>query len=87
MLSGGELIAVMVNFKHSGQYANSDVLNALVQRYGQPSSMKKHINEAVWIRRNAMLRFDGWKGTLALMNKDKFDAANGKNAVSNQKDM
>lgn len=87
MISGGQLIAVTIDLKDRGQYANSNVLNALVQRYGQPSGSKKHINQYAWTRRNILLMFDGWKGSLALMDNDKFAAASSKDAIANQKDM
>lgn len=87
MLAESQVIAVSVDFNERGQYANSTVLNALVQRYGEASGSKKHINQYAWIRRNILLMFDGWKGSLMLIDNDKFNAATAKAAKSSKKDM
>lgn len=87
VLSSGQIISVSITLNDRGQHANSEIRKALIERYGQPTSSKEHINEYIWNKNSITLVLDGWKGDLTLLDIDSYKAAAKKNAVANQSDM
>ena len=87
ILAEGKVIGVMVRLPGRGAHASTPVRDALIDKFGEPTSRKAHLNEARWLRGAELLYFDGYNGTVALadMAASKRRAATA--AKANKKDL
>lgn len=82
-----EIISVMVQLKAHGRYANSGVLAAMKEKFGEPTISKAHLNNYIWKKGPLALAFDGYAGTIALVDIEKHRAANKVRAKASQDDL
>ncbi len=68
----GKLVAVQFNLVDRGAYANIAVRDALIEKYGRPTESKSHINKATWLAGGKGLVFDGWAGTVLIMDFESY---------------
>ena len=68
VFSGGAVIGVMIQLGQKGFHANGDVLQALKEKFGAPSSSSKsHLNRYEWESGGHLLLLDGYRGHLMLL--------------------
>lgn len=83
----GRIVGASYNMARRGQYANGEVLEALIAKYGEPPDRKRHINEARWWRNGQVLSFDGWKGTVSMLDQQASRKATAQGAQKNKSDL
>lgn len=83
----GKVSGVFVKLPSGGPHAYSSVRDALVEKFGQPTSNKPHINEARWNIGGGMLSFDGWKGMVLMTDLEANSRRAGEAAKENKKDL
>lgn len=77
----------MVALATRGRNANSAVLDALVEKFGRPTSSKPNLNEARWQIGQQVLSFDGYAGKVFLADLEANRRRKGNAAQSNKKDL
>ena len=75
VIYNNEVIGIMVKLKSRGRYANSGVLDAMKEKFGNPTQSKSHLNAYAWRQGSAELSFDGYAGTVLLIDTEKNRAA------------
>jgi hypothetical protein len=83
----GEVIGVIVRLTDRGRYANSSVVAAMKERFGQPDISKDYLNSYIWKRGEIMLSFDGFSGQVLLADMQKNREARQNNAKTNRNDL
>lgn len=87
ILIDGKVAGVMVKLPGRGPNANSTVREALIEKFGQPSSSKPHVNEARWNRGDGVLSFDGYRGTVLISDLAANRRRSSDAAAENKKDL
>lgn len=87
VIYNNEIIGVMVKLKERGRYANSGVLAALKEKFGNPTESKSHLNEHKWQQGSVVLSFDGYSGIVLLADIEKNRAAMDSSAKANKNDL
>lgn len=87
VLADGKVVGVMVSLPDRGPNASTQIRDALIEKFGQPTSRKSHLNEARWIRGNEALSFDGYRGAVILVDVVATRRRAASAAKANQKDL
>ncbi len=86
----GKVVTIFAGLTQSGQYSNTEVRDALIEKFGEPNSSltKRHLNEYRW-RGNGgqLMSLDGWKGNLIIQDLDAHRRARSVSAGSNKSDL
>jgi hypothetical protein len=77
----------MVLLKDRGMHANSAVLAAIKEKYGEPTISKPHLNNYIWQKGPLALGFDGYAGRIGLIDIEKNRAASKVRAKASQDDL
>lgn len=83
----GRVVGASYTMASRGRYANGEVLEALIAKYGEPPDRKRHINEARWWRNGQVLSFDGWKGSVSMLDQQASRRASAQDAQRNKSDL
>lgn len=86
-LVDGKIAGAQFFMESRGRYANQDIKAALIEKFGPPTSEKNHINEALWMRGNEILSFDGYAGTVGIIDHAAMDQAKRESAAKNKSDL
>lgn len=87
MIYNDQIIAVMVQLEARGRHANSGVLEAMKEKFGNPTISKDHINTFMWRRGSLMLSFDGYAGSVLSVDTEKYGEATKNQATTNKDDL
>ena len=82
-----QISMVYVKLSARGQYANGDVLQALREKFGFVSKPQSHINRYTWYRGTQTLVFDGWDGSVLLMDQVTYRKISAEKAEKNKSDL
>jgi len=86
----GKVVTIFAGLTQSGQYSNTEVRDALIEKFGETNSSltKRHLNEYRW-RGNGgqLMSLDGWKGNLIIQDLDAHRRARSVSAGSNKSDL
>jgi hypothetical protein len=63
------------------------VLAAMKEKYGEPTISKAHLNNYIWKKGSLALAFDGYAGTIALVDIEKNRAASKVQTKASQDDL
>jgi hypothetical protein len=83
----GRVSGANFDLASKGRYEGGQVKRALIERYGHPTSDKPHINQAIWFRGAQILRFDGWGGSVGILDRDASARASKGSALRNKSDL
>ena len=87
-LLDGRVASFYIQLQRSGQYENSDVRGAMVEKYGTPNAdSKPHINLYRWGDRYKMLALDGWKGHVVAFDIEAVQRAKRNHAQKSKSDL
>jgi hypothetical protein len=87
LLIDGRVASVVVKLPRGGPNAHSSIRGALIEKFGQPTSSKPHVNEARWDRGDSVLSFDGYRGTVLTSDLAANRRRSGEAAKENKKDL
>lgn len=87
VIYNNEIIGVMVALRERGPHANSGVLAAMKEKFGNPTESKPHVNEYRWRQGSVILSFDGYRGTVLLADIEKNRKAVESGAKANKGDL
>jgi hypothetical protein len=83
----GKLVSVLFFLSKKGQYANGEVRDALMEKFGRPTSTKAHINEYNWLRPGQHLAMNGWQGHIYLYDTEATQRMKTERQQTNKKDL
>jgi hypothetical protein len=88
IINNGIVEGVMANTGQRGQHANSQIRDALLEKFGPATDTKAHINSYIWQDQNGLtLAFDGWKGTVILIDRNTVRKGAAESAKANKDDL
>lgn len=86
-LHGGRIAGFMFDLAERGRVANREVRDALEAKFGRPSDSKPHLNEYRWASGNEVMKLDGWRGSLIVMDAAVARRASEGEAHKNKSDL
>lgn len=71
VFADGAVTGIMFQLTGRGFNANREVRDALIEKFGPPSSRSKpHINDYVWDKNGMTLALDGYKGNVLMLDME-----------------
>lgn len=83
----GVVVVIMYQLRSRGMNANALVLEALKEKYGDPTISKPHVNDYAWVQGNVVLGLDGLKGSVMLMDRERMQRARAEGAKRGKSDL
>ena len=86
-LSNGAVYSVFFSLHSKGPYANGELADALRIKFGQPTRSKSHLNYYIWDVGNQSLVFDGWSGSVLMIDIDVAERVRAEHAKMKKSDL
>lgn len=88
VFADGAVIGVMFQLTGRGFNANREVRDALIEKFGAPSSRSKpHVNDYVWDRSGMTLALDGYKGNVLMLDMEANRRIRAEESKTNKNDL